>query len=331
MSISRTPALPVPTSPSRRAAWLRYLVLLLTAALLALAVTPEAKAALTVHVVNTGGDGVSSRSAPQLSATNGYGAPEGATVTTSCWTWGDTVGPYSNRLWWLVSYSGRQFYVADRYLSTPNAANQPPSSEPQCGASTPPSSGSADAPQVWVGSPINGTWDLPASSGGDGPTVHHYLANATDQGDFAVDLIPPSGGGEVRLYAAPQQSGVSITARVDQTGEACSSGRIGGQFATIGFYSGSTRIGSATYGHLNLAVSQGATIDRWGTLIGHVGTGYPKNDLCWSGPHVHFQMFSTHHYACFNKGYNLGSPIKTTNFLGFTGGNVASKERQACA
>lgn len=97
-----------------------------------------ASAALAVRVVNTDGDGVSSRSAPQIAARNGYGAPKGATVVTQCWTWGDSVGPYSNRLWWLVSYAGRQFYIADRYLTTPNVANQPPASEPQCGATAPP-------------------------------------------------------------------------------------------------------------------------------------------------------------------------------------------------
>ncbi len=54
---------------------------------------------------------------------------------------------------------------------------------------------------MWVGSPIDGTWDLSASRGGDGPTVHHWLANAADRGDFAVDLI--AGADQpVYLYAA---------------------------------------------------------------------------------------------------------------------------------
>ncbi len=102
-----------------------------------------ASAALNVRVVNTDGDGVSSRNAPSVNARNGYGAPEGAVVTTVCWTWGDAVGPYSNRLWWLIAYSGRQFYAADRYLSTPNVANRPPPGEPQCGS---PSQGSPPPP-----------------------------------------------------------------------------------------------------------------------------------------------------------------------------------------
>ena len=321
-----------PTSPHRRPrpaqAGLSAIALLVLLLASVASFAGSASAALSVTVVNTGGPGIASRSQPQLSATNGYGAPEGAGVVANCWTWGDAVGSNSNRLWWLISYSGRQFFAADRYLSTPNAANQPPADQPQCGATPPPPPSPTDAPQVWVGSPINGTWDLPAPAG-DGPTVHHWLGNATDQGDFAVDLIA-NAGQPVYLYAAPQGSNVSVTARVDQVGDSCVGGG-GGSFATIGLYSGSTRIGSTTYAHLQLAVSPGQTLNRWGSLVGYVGSGYPQNSACWTGPHVHFQLFSTHHYACFNRGYSLGYPLSTTNFLGFTGGNVASGARQACA
>ena len=93
--------------------------------------------AATVTVINTDGQGVASRHAPSQSATNGYGAPAGASVSTICWTTGDPVGPNANRLWWLISYAGREFYAADRYLSTPYVAGSTPS-EPQCGRSAPP-------------------------------------------------------------------------------------------------------------------------------------------------------------------------------------------------
>jgi hypothetical protein len=98
---------------------------------------PAASAAITVTVINTDGQGVSSRSAPRMGATNGYGAPAGASVVANCWGWGDAVGPNNNRLWWKITYSGRTFWAADRYLSTPNIANQPPASQPACDAAQP--------------------------------------------------------------------------------------------------------------------------------------------------------------------------------------------------
>lgn len=312
---------------SRRIKRRVLVALLVLTSLVASATT--AFAALSVQVINTDGQGVSSRYAPLLAATNGYGAPANASVTTVCWTWGDAVGPYANRLWWLISYAGRQFYVADRYLSTPNVANQPPAGQPQCGSTAPAPTPASEAPKVWVGSPINGTWDLPASRGGDGPTVHHWIASATDQGDFAVDLITGAGQA-VYLYAAPQDGAVPVTAKVDQIGSACLGGG-GGSFVTVGLYTGSLRIGSATYAHIQPSVGVGQTLPRWGALVGYVGSGYPINSACWTGSHVHFQLYSNRHYACFNRGYTLGYPISRTNFLGFTGGNVASAPRSACA
>lgn len=310
----------VRTSMSRRArTWGVLLIALLPMSAGLMIGAAPADAALTVNVINTGGQGIASRNAPRLGATNGYGAPEGASVVTSCWTWGDAVGPNANRLWWLISYAGRQMYAADRYLSTPNVANQPPSGEPQCGGAP----ASTEAPQVWVGSPVDGSW-----SRSEGAATHHWLANASDQGDWAVDL-EANAGQPAFLYAAPQNGSDTITARVDQVGPSCRNGG-GGSFATIGLYSGSTRVGSVTYAHLQLAVSPGQTLDRWGALIGYVGT-YSYDESCWTGPHVHFQLYSSRHYACFNKGYTPGYPVKRTNFLGFSGGSVAGGPRQRCA
>ncbi|GAA3181202.1 hypothetical protein GCM10010531_39290 [Blastococcus jejuensis] len=282
--------------------------------------TTPAEAALTVRVINTDGQGVASRPGPHLSPTNGYGAPANATVVAQCWTWGDAVGPYVNRLWWLVSYAGRQFYVADRYLSTPNVANQPPAGQPQCGGSPPASSGTA--PLVWLGSPVDGRW-----STYEGAATHHRLGNASPTNDWAVDL-EVGAGAPVYLYAAPQVSGVVITARVDQVGPSCYGGG-GGRFVTVGLYAGSTRIGSATYAHINPTVSLGQTLNRWGSRVGTVGS-YAYQPGCWEGAHVHFEMYSNRNYACFNKGFRLGQAVYRTNFLGFTGGNVASGVQRPC-
>ena len=91
---------------------------------------------MTVQVINTGSEGISSRYAPQLAARNGYGAPANASVVTQCYGFGDAVGPYANRLWWTITYAGRTFWAPDRYLSTPNAANQPYAGARSCSTPT---------------------------------------------------------------------------------------------------------------------------------------------------------------------------------------------------
>src|SRR5262245_1611096 len=98
-------------SPRARSGRRRIAVVAIVAVLFSVLVAVDsltASAALSVRIVNTDGDGVASRNAPSVAARNGYGAPEGATVTTVCWTWGDSVGPYNNRLWWIINYAGRQ-------------------------------------------------------------------------------------------------------------------------------------------------------------------------------------------------------------------------------
>lgn len=277
-------------------------------------------------------DAVRIRSQPTAASPYNGVAPAGSSISVVCQQWGEAQGPNGNTLWLKVNGSGvNGWWVNDAWTTSPHLAADRTngiSGVAWCTSTPPP----ATAPQVWVGSPINGTWDLPAARGGDGPTVHHWLSNATDQGDWAVDLIAPADQ-EVRLYVAPQNTAVAITTKIDQVGAACGGGRNGGNFVTVGIYSGSTRIGSATYAHLRLAagITQGTTINRWNSLLGYVGKGYPVDVNCWTGPHVHFQLFSNKNYACFNKGYSLGSALSRENFLGFTGGNVASAPRKACA
>jgi hypothetical protein len=67
----------------------------------------------------------------------------GNTVELICGTWGESVGPNANRRWHLVlatngPATGQQGWIADRYLNTPNIANQPTPGEPECGAPPPP-------------------------------------------------------------------------------------------------------------------------------------------------------------------------------------------------
>lgn len=67
----------------------------------------------------------------------------GARVELNCGTWGESVGPRANRRWHHVRVAsghnvGEQGWVADRYLNTPNIANQPTPGEPECGSAPPP-------------------------------------------------------------------------------------------------------------------------------------------------------------------------------------------------
>lgn len=61
----------------------------------------------------------------------------GRSVTLVCGTNGDAVGPYNNRRWHRVTVvdgptQGQQGWLPDRYLNTPNRANQRTPGEPEC-------------------------------------------------------------------------------------------------------------------------------------------------------------------------------------------------------
>ena len=177
-------------------------------------------------------------------------------------------------------------------------------------------------PAVWVGSPLSATWPTGTSL----PSQHHRPYG----GDWSADLQSVSANAPVVLYAAPQVSSVAIRAVVETVRPACASGVIsqGGHRVTVAFYTGSTKIGTATYAHINPSVAQGATISRWGTTLGTVGT-YTTSS-CWDGRHVHFEMYSQLNYACYNRGWTPGQRMSPTNFVGYTGGAFASGIRQPC-
>lgn len=176
--------------------------------------------------------------------------------------------------------------------------------------------------EVWVGSPVEGRWNANARR-------HHWMLNARDRGDWATDITAPAGA-PVRLYVAPQRRGYRVTTRVDQIGQTCAYGRRGAKFVAVGIYANGRRIGSVKYGHLRPSVRVGQWVKRWGTKLGTVRGGLPKNEKCWTGPHVHAEMFNTRNYSCFNRGYRIGSRLRRTNFVGFVGGRRVGGYRQPC-
>jgi hypothetical protein len=206
----------------------------------------------------------------------------------------------------------------------------------------------ATDPAVWIGSPITGRWaDAQDCTGRTYPTpycslptVHHTPFLGTRA--WSVDL--QTTGGEVRLYAAPQNTALDtrIQAKRLSVGPACSSGNLsqGGQQVTIGIYLDKQRlIGKVVFAHVNVASSivndADGWIKRYDTLIGTVGS-YTSNG-CWSGVHQHLEVVSanTNTYSCYNKGYVASTtPWKSTaisrsNFVGFIGG-IYSGPRKGC-
>src|SRR6185436_1745692 len=94
-----------------------------------------------------------------------------------------------------------------------------------------PAQAAAARTSVWVGSPLNANWAVwdgycPGASYPSDlcswPTVHHtYRWNMPYVGDWGADLGVGADKG-VTLYAAPNDSSRTITARVEQVVLACS-------------------------------------------------------------------------------------------------------------
>jgi len=194
-------------------------------------------------------------------------------------------------------------------------------------------------PAIWIGSPVNGTWGVPGNWS-TVPPKHHRLYKVLPTSDWTVDLSSiPSSDRAVYTYAAPQNSTYNsrVSARILQIVDdnACRYGG-GGDFVTVGFYFDSTLIGRATYAHLDRDPSLyvGKWIPRWGGYLGQVailGGAATGGSDCWTGPHVHFEMRSEKHYACWNRGYTSpGYGIRRTNFLGFIGGALSTTSATPC-
>lgn len=89
-------------------------------------------------------DGVWFRYAPHTAdttRTTGLGVYKNERVQLECYAWGDTVGPYANRLWyWVLNVSRptnngvtNQGYLNAHYINDGKSANQADAGVPQCG------------------------------------------------------------------------------------------------------------------------------------------------------------------------------------------------------
>ena len=120
-----------------------------TALEVVLADPAHADSSLVYPVVNTEG-GVYSRNSPHEADTPrivGQGAYDGDQVELLCGvTNGDAVGPYSNNTWHKVKNLTRpeqpEFWLNDRYVQSPNVADELAPGEVECGAERAPASNS---------------------------------------------------------------------------------------------------------------------------------------------------------------------------------------------
>lgn len=250
----------------------RTISILVAASVAALSISSiaaaNASAAMNVRIVNTGGIGVASRSAPQLAAKNGFGAPEGAVVTLNCHVWGEAVGPRSNRLWDFVSYSGRQFYVSDLYTSSPTVANVPVPGIPFCGSQPPP-------PQQPAPQQNNG--DARASNAANWAANHVGMKYATAADHALLARYGRNGGwapgpygewsGDCMRFAAAAWLSVGVVPRSGATAKS-----VGDSYSRAGrLKQGVPPVGAIVfyswgqYGHAGVSLGGGTVVSTQGT------------------------------------------------------------------
>ena len=212
----------------------------------------------------------------------------------------------------------------------------------------PASAAHAGGTPVWIGAPLAGKWPTAAGCAGATypsaacslPPVHHtFRWSNPAAGDWGYDQQGVSNGSAVRLYAAPKNTTYNnqITARVQWVGTACTPtsgessastlGR-GGRAVTVAIYHGSSKIGTVAFVHVNTSLRGGEAIARWGGQIGTVGS-YTRNS-CWTGVHVHAELFNASGYACYNGTWSAGQSIVAGNYIGYLGGTFASAPRRPC-
>lgn len=272
------------------------------------------------------------RSMNEVDRINSNYVPYGTSVELICGAWGEAVGPNANRRWHNVrvangANTNRVGWLPDRYLTTSNYANQPTPGEPECGSSQPPAPPAV--PRVWAGSPIDGCYDC--GDPADGPGTHHFMRNSDNpEHDLAFDIGAPAGR-DVLVYFAPEQNHGDVYARVDRVGATCGSVARGGGSVTVGVYTvnGNARIASITYAHINPSVRVGDRPSRWGGKVGTIAGGLRPDAACWTGPHVHLEMWAASNYACWHP-YAHNASIRKSNYIGHLTGNSKTGIRQRC-
>ncbi len=181
-------------------------------------------------------------------------------------------------------------------------------------------------PAVNVQPPFSGYWDR---FGYAPPSSHHIVYG----GDWSVDMYrSPGSTVRVRAWPVSQQGGVAY--RIAEVRRACGSGVYshGGNRVKVDFHYAGKHIGHAWYAHLaNVAVAPGQWVPH-GALLGY--TARFTYSSCYkvtsdAGVHVHFELFSNRHYACYIR-RSAGAWVDYWGVIGRIGGSYAYAIRRAC-
>lgn len=190
---------------------------------------------------------------------------------------------------------------------------------------------------VWIGAAIDGRWPTNPYSH---PSQHHtFRYSNAGVGDWGFDQIGVTRGQRVYVYAAPQDTGLNkaIRAKIQSVSPICARRKgesvnaqlaRGGSAVVVAIYSGTTKVGAVTYGHVQPTVRAGDPVSRWGGQIGTIGQ-YQANG-CWDGVHLHMELYNEARYACYNGAFSAGAPMRRTNYIGYLGGAFASAAKKPC-
>jgi len=161
------------------------------------------------------------------------------------------------------------------------------------------------------------------------PSTHHKARNTADAAtgkpaDWAADYQVAAG-----TPITPQLKGpYGTTLTVIDIVPSCGSGLDGGTAVKIGVRepNGGPEIGWVAYLHLtSVSVTEGQTVYP-DTVLGVIGDGFPQNESCWTGPHLHVEGFNHEKYSCF---YDPASVAPGTP-LGRVGGSDVTTAPAHC-
>lgn len=205
----------------------------------------------TYYVVST--DGVWARYGPFQADISGYGPAYLAPVEYLCFGWGQAVGPWNDKLWYFVKWSGGRTWVNDHWLSDPEVANTPVPGVPSCDATQSSSSSASTAAISWA---------------------REHLGQAFDAGWCLLFVQQAYAAAGVSLGRAP---GAAQYWRENPQGFTEHPGNTSPPVGALVFW-GATRFNS--YGHVGIYIGGDTVIST---------SSWPES---WSTPYVHEWSFS---------------------------------------
>ena len=151
-------------------------------------------------------------------------------------------------------------------------------------------------PAVIVQPPFSGSWDR---FGLAGASYHHRPFG----GDWSVDVYrAPASTVRVRAWPESRQGSVAYFVREVRQSSCRDPANWAGKAVKVEFHYGGHNVGYAWYAHLDNVQVRALTWIPHGALLGYTGR-YPRT-RCYdvsndSGTHVHFELASNRHYACY--------------------------------